>query len=135
MNQHTFCKHNGFKLEMCYVIIQNVIKKTNFRLKDIFSLRHSFIYLDLSTKLCSSKLFMRLIIVYIINWMVYLWVGQVKHSFDKFMWTWKTQRTENIYFGGVRNFWLINSSCKRTKNKPRVLGLLHSYALSQRTMH
>lgn len=42
---------------MCYVTIQNVIKKTNFRLKDIFSLRHSFIYLDLSTKLCSSKLF------------------------------------------------------------------------------
>lgn len=31
---------------MCYVTIQNVIKKTNFRLKDIVSLRHSFIYLD-----------------------------------------------------------------------------------------
>lgn len=46
LNQHTFCKHNGFKLEMCYVTIQNVIKKTNFRLKDIVSLRHSFIYLD-----------------------------------------------------------------------------------------
>lgn len=42
---------------LCYVTIQYVIKKTNFGLIDIVSFKHSFIYMVLSAKLCSSKLF------------------------------------------------------------------------------
>lgn len=57
---------------LCYVIIQYVIKKTNFGLIDIVSFKHSFIYMVLNAKLCSSKLFMCLIIVHIMNCLVTL---------------------------------------------------------------